>query len=112
MCCTQVKRRISASLLNPGGIETPMTMSNSKELAVSLGNTKYKLEEVQSTLNSCGLTRLVIKLITNNPHPEVRIKMDGNGGHESGRREGMKREGEGGREKEGGGGEREEERDG
>ena len=47
------------------------SLSQPKELSVCLGPIKHKLDQVQSKLNKCGLTQLIIKLITNRSHPEV-----------------------------------------
>ena len=52
-------------------INQTFVKTNSKELAVSLAELRYKLEDVQSMLNDCGMTRLIIKLITCNQHQEV-----------------------------------------
>ena len=48
-----------------------LALSHPKELSVCLGPINHKLDEVQSKLNRCGLTNLIIKLITNNVPQEV-----------------------------------------
>ncbi len=48
-----------------------LALSQPKELSVCLGPIKHRLDEVQSKLNRCGLTHLIIKLITNNVPQEV-----------------------------------------
>jgi hypothetical protein len=50
-----------------------VSLSQPKELSVSLGPIKHKLEDVQTKLNKCGLTHLIIKLITSNVHQEVSV---------------------------------------
>ena len=49
-------------------------LSNKRELAVCLGPLKLKLEEVQSRLNHCGLTSLIVKLITSTQHDTVMLE--------------------------------------
>ena len=46
-------------------------LSNSTEIAVSLGPITLKLEEVQSRLDKCGLSHLIIKLIVNGENHDV-----------------------------------------
>ena len=49
-------------------------LSNKEELAVSLGPLKLKLDQVQSRLNRCGLTSLIVKLITSTQHDTVMLE--------------------------------------
>ncbi len=42
-----------------------------ESLAVCLGTRRVELSTVQCYLNNCGLTSLIIKMITNSPHHEV-----------------------------------------
>ena len=48
-----------------------LALSQPKDLSVCLGPIKHRLDEVQSKLNRCGLTNLIIRLITNNVPQEV-----------------------------------------
>ena len=50
------------------------TLSHKDELAVCLGPLRLKLEEVQSRLNHCGLTSLIVKLITSTQHDTVMLE--------------------------------------
>lgn len=70
------KISFSRTALNLHLEPTFVALSHTKELSVCLGPIKHKLEEVQSKLNKCGLTHLIIKLITNNVHQEVRQLID------------------------------------
>ena len=68
----KVKRlSISKSALHLHVDAKVTSLSNPKELSVSLGPIIHKLEEVQSNLNNSGLTKLIIKLITHSSFPEV-----------------------------------------
>lgn len=49
-------------------------LSHKDELAVCLGPLRLKLEEVQSRLNHCGLTSLIVKLITSTQHDTVMLE--------------------------------------
>ena len=49
-------------------------LSNRDDLAVCLGPLKLKLEEVQSRLNQCGLTSLIVRLITSTQHDTVMLE--------------------------------------
>ena len=49
-------------------------LSNPADLAVCLGPLKLKLEDVQTRLNHCGLTSLIVKLITNTQHDTVMLE--------------------------------------
>lgn len=44
------------------------------DLAVCLGPLRLKLEEVQTRLNQCGLTSLIVKLITSTQHDTVMLE--------------------------------------
>ena len=82
------------------------SLSHKDELAVCLGPLRLKLEEVQSRLNHCGLTSLIVKLITSTQHDTVMLETVKlavallKGGHREVQvREEGKRGGEGGRER-------------
>lgn len=51
--------------------EKELILCDPECLAVCLGPRKVELPTVQCYLNSCGLTNLIIKMITNSPHQEV-----------------------------------------
>ena len=53
---------------------TVTDLMNNSDLAVCLGPLKLKLEEVQSRLNHCGLTSLIVKLITSTQHDTVMLE--------------------------------------
>lgn len=81
---------------------------------MSLGPLKLKLGEVQSRLNRCGLTSLIVKLITSTQHDTVMLETVKlavallKGGHREVQvRKKRRREREGSREERGGGGMRE-----
>ena len=50
------------------------TLSNPTDLAVCLGPNKLRLEDVQTRLNQCGLTSLIVKLITSTQHNTVMLE--------------------------------------
>ena len=49
-------------------------LSNHDDLTVCLGPLKLKLEQVQTRLNQCGLTSLIVKLITSTQHDTVMLE--------------------------------------
>ena len=85
----------------PKAAATITNLSNMDDLTVCLGPLKSKLEQVQTRLNQCGVTSLIVKLITSTQHDTVMLETVKlavamlKGGH----RGVQVREGEGGRER-------------
>ena len=58
----------------PKAAATITNLSNMDDLTVCLGPLKLKLEQVQTRLNQCGVTSLIVKLITSTQHDTVMLE--------------------------------------
>ena len=58
----------------PKTVASINNLSDTDKLAVCLGPLKLQLEDVQSRLNHCGLTSLIVKLITSTQHDTVMLE--------------------------------------